>query len=106
MEIGALALPKILKASSILKGSAVEWTAQDELPIEINLPDSSKFHSVFSCPVLKEPSSANNPPLRISCGHVISREAFSRLSKGSVSKFKCPYCPTECLPGDAIQVFL
>lgn len=83
IQIGTTALPKILKVSSLIKDKGIEWTTQNELPIEINIPDHVKFHSVFSCPVLKEPSSPCNPPMMLPCGHVISKEALSRLSKGT-----------------------
>lgn len=106
MSIGEKALPKILKAASIMKDSGISWTSQDELPIEIKLPDCAKFHSVFTCPVLKESSIGGNPPMKIPCGHVISKEAVNRLSKASTSRFKCPYCPSESSASDALEIFL
>lgn len=106
LQIGTLALPKILKVSNLMKEKGIEWTTQNELPIEIDVPDDARFHSVFSCPVLKEPSSASNPPMMIPCGHVICKEALGRLSKGTSSKFKCPYCPGESTPSLAQRVYI
>ena len=91
-----------------MKNRAIEWTTNNELPIEIQLPDHLKFHSVFSCPVSKEPATRQNPPMLIPCGHVISLEALKRLIKGGAtsSKFKCPYCPSEATLAQAIRVHL
>ncbi|KAI9785964.1 MAG: hypothetical protein M1839_008230 [Geoglossum umbratile] len=101
---GAIALPTLLKLASIMKEKKTEWTTQDELPVEIPLPPSYQFHSIFVCPVSKEQTTEQNPPMMIPCGHVIAQESLERLSKGS--RFKCPYCPQESYPRDAKRVFL
>ncbi|KAI9752231.1 MAG: hypothetical protein M4579_005707 [Chaenotheca gracillima] len=101
---GAIALPTLLKLASIMKEKKTEWTTQNELPVEISLPPSYHFHSIFVCPVSKEQSTEQNPPMMMPCGHVIAQESLSRLSKGS--HFKCPYCPTESHAKDAKKVFL
>lgn len=72
--------------------------------VEIPLPPSYLFHSIFVCPVSKEQTTDQNPPMMMPCGHVIAQESLQRLSKGS--KFKCPYCPNESHPRDARKVFL
>jgi hypothetical protein len=51
---GAIALPYLLKMQSIMKERRAEWTTQNELPVEIPLPSSYHFHSIFVCPVSKE----------------------------------------------------
>ncbi|CZT04460.1 hypothetical protein WAI453_011512 [Rhynchosporium graminicola] len=101
---GAIALPTLLKLASIVKEKRTEWTTQDELPVEIALPRSMIFHAIFVCPVSKEQSTENNPPMMMPCGHVVAKESLQRLSKGS--RFKCPYCPNESLMRDARQVVL
>ncbi|KAG9188370.1 hypothetical protein G6011_02293 [Alternaria panax] len=101
---GAIALPYLLKMQSIMKEKRTEWTTQDELPVEIPLPSQYHFHSIFVCPVSKEQSTDANPPMMMPCGHVIARESLEKLSKGS--RFKCPYCPSESHPRDAIKVVL
>ena len=78
------------------------WGAKDELPIEIDLGANSRYHSIFACPILRQQTSDHNPPLRLTCGHCISRDALNKLSSGH--KLKCPYCPVEQNPADARQI--
>ncbi|KAF2006679.1 hypothetical protein P154DRAFT_517715 [Amniculicola lignicola CBS 123094] len=101
---GAIALPTLLKLQNIMKEKRTEWTTQNELPVEIPLPPSYHFHSIFVCPVSKEQSTDQNPPMMMTCGHVIAQESLDKLSKGT--RFKCPYCPSESNPRDAKKVFL
>ncbi|KAF2268195.1 hypothetical protein CC78DRAFT_510662 [Lojkania enalia] len=101
---GAIALPTLLKLQNIMKEKRTEWTTQNELPVEIPLPSSYNFHSIFVCPVSKEQSTDQNPAMMMPCGHVIAQESLDKLSKGA--RFKCPYCPSESHPRDAKKVFL
>ncbi|MCJ1360409.1 MAG: hypothetical protein MMC33_010414 [Icmadophila ericetorum] len=101
---GAIALPTLLKLQTIMKEKRTEWTTQHELPVEIPLPPSYQFHSIFVCPVSKEQTTDRNPPMMMPCGHVIAQESLQRLSKNS--RFKCPYCPGESHPREAKKVFL
>ncbi|KAF9889936.1 hypothetical protein FE257_006810 [Aspergillus nanangensis] len=101
---GAIALPTLLKLQSIMKAKRTEWTSENELPVEIPLPPSYLFHSIFVCPVSKEQTTDDNPPMMMPCGHVIAEESLKRLCKGS--RFKCPYCPSESHPREARKVFL
>lgn len=101
---GAIALPTLLKLQTIMKAKRTEWTSENELPVEISLPPSYLFHSIFVCPVSKEQATDENPPMMMPCGHVIAEESLRRLSKGN--RFKCPYCPNESHPKDARKVFL
>ncbi|KAJ5586811.1 uncharacterized protein N7459_002576 [Penicillium hispanicum] len=101
---GAIALPTLLKLQTIMKAKRTEWTSENELPVEISLPPSYLFHSIFVCPVSKEQATDENPPMMMPCGHVIAEESLRRLSKGN--RFKCPYCPSESHPKDARKVFL
>ncbi|KAJ3108901.1 hypothetical protein HDU96_007376 [Phlyctochytrium bullatum] len=108
VTIGMSALPYIIKMSEVVKDKAeLASTAQmTELPIEIPLPDSYRFHSIFTCPVSKEQSTEENPPMMMLCGHVISKESLTRMSKGNPNlRFKCPYCPTESTAAQAIRVY-
>ncbi|CAG8860262.1 RING-Gid-type domain-containing protein [Caenorhabditis elegans] len=81
----------------------------NELPIEIGFHAT---HSSFTCPILKEQCDAENPPMRLICGHVISKDAINRLTtsirqqrnSSRLSKFKCPYCPREQLLENTRQV--
>ncbi|EAW08284.1 ubiquitin-protein ligase RMD5 [Aspergillus clavatus NRRL 1] len=101
---GAIALPTLLKLQTIMKAKRTEWTTQNELPVEIPLPPSYLFHSIFVCPVSKEQTTDANPPMMMPCGHVIAEESLKRLCKGN--RFKCPYCPSESHPREARKVFL
>lgn len=101
---GAIALPTLLKLQNIMQQKRTEWTTENELPVETPLPPSYQFHSIFVCPVSKEQTTDQNPPMMMPCGHVIAEESLLRLSKGG--KFKCPYCPGESHPRDAKKVFL
>lgn len=72
-----------------------------ELPFD-TFPNGK--HSAFACPILKEQCCKRNPATRLQCGHVISRDACSRLTANRnrgvprparQQRFKCPYCPKE-----------
>lgn len=101
---GAIALPQLLKLQAIQKEKRTEWTSANEMPVETPLPPSYHFHSIFVCPVSKEQTTDQNPPMMLPCCHVIAQESLTKLAKGS--KFKCPYCPVESHPKDAKRVFL
>lgn len=101
---GAIALPPLLKLQAIQKQKNAAWTSANELPVETPLPPSYQFHSIFVCPVSKEQSTDSNPPMMLPCGHVICQDSLTRLAKGS--KFKCPYCPTESSPTNAVRIIL
>ncbi|TVY49837.1 LisH domain-containing protein [Lachnellula occidentalis] len=101
---GAIALPTLLKLYAIVKEKRTEWTTRSELPVEIALPKSMIFHAIFVCPVSKEQTTDQNPPMMMPCGHVIAKESLQKLSKGG--KFKCPYCPGESIPSQAREIIL
>lgn len=98
VDAGAQVLPTLLKLASVL-GSKQQtaWQSGDQLPVELELPAELRFHSVFTCPVSKEAATADNPPMMLPCGHVLSLGSIAKLARGSRSvRFKCPYCPAEC----------
>lgn len=101
---GAIALPTLLKLQTIMEKKRTEWTTQQELPVEILLPPAYRFHSIFVCPVSKEQTTDENPPMMMPCGHVIAQETMSRMSKGA--NFKCPYCPSESRPEAAKKLYM
>lgn len=105
-DAGTIALPALLNIRKRMQERQVNtiWTSKDELPIEIPFPKGKKqFHSIFACPILRQQSSDSNPPMRLVCGHVISRDALNKLSNGS--KVKCPYCPMESNISEARQIY-
>lgn len=99
---GAIALPTLLKLADIVREKKTEWTTQSELPVEIPLPRSMFFHAIFVCPVSKEQTTEQNPPMVMPCGHVLAKESLHRISKGG--RCKCPYCPNESLMRDAKEI--
>ncbi|KAK9460421.1 CTLH/CRA C-terminal to lish motif domain-containing protein [Lipomyces oligophaga] len=103
---GAIALPTLLKMGTIMKEKHTEWSSENELPVETPLPDSFQFHAIFVCPVSKEQTTDENPPMKMPCGHIIAKESLSRMSRNNPNqRFKCPYCPNESIPNEAIRVY-
>ncbi|KAF9129011.1 hypothetical protein BGW39_004539 [Mortierella sp. 14UC] len=106
VTVGTQAMPTMIKMASIMKAKRTEWSQQQELPVEINLTDETKFHSVFACPVSKEQATEENPPMMMGCGHVICKESLQKLCRGSSNlRFKCPYCPQESMASQAKNVY-
>lgn len=106
--VGSVALPAIAKMSYVLRNKTVcDLSKIKTIPIELpHFPDQ-RFHSVFSCPVSKEPSSSENPPIMLACGHVICKNCVTCLSKSAVPlKFKCPYCPIESSNREVLRLYI
>ncbi|XP_041369149.1 E3 ubiquitin-protein ligase RMND5A-like [Gigantopelta aegis] len=105
IRAGCHALPPLLSIRQVMNERRVPgvWANKDELPVEIDMGMEYIYHSTFACPILRQQSTDNNPPLRLVCGHVISRDALNKLANGN--KVKCPYCPVEQLPSEAKQIF-
>lgn len=101
---GAIALPQLLKYTSYVKDKRTEWTTENELAFETPLPRSMIYHPIFVCPVSKEQTTEQNPPMMLPCGHVLCRESLLRLTKAQ--RYKCPYCPSEGHIHDARQIAL
>ncbi|GAA5840323.1 hypothetical protein JCM9279_002346 [Rhodotorula babjevae] len=100
---GGGALAKIMKVRAVMKEKRTEWSAVGELPVEIPLPLPYRFHSIFACPVSKEQSTVQNPPMLLPCGHVIARESLQRLARGTPT-LKCPYCPVVSHMSNCVRV--
>ncbi|KAI4180358.1 MAG: hypothetical protein LQ346_007012 [Caloplaca aetnensis] len=101
---GAIALPHFSKLQEIMKEKRTEWTTKHEIPVEIPLPPSYRFHNIFVCPVSKEQTTDRNPPMMMPCGHVVAQETLVNLSRNT--RFKCPYCPNESHPKDAMKIYM
>lgn len=91
---GVISFQYFIKYTSIRATAHVDWTTEDELPFDVQLPEFlSHFHPIFICPVLKEETTRENPPYSLPCHHILSKKSLDRLSKNGTSTFKCPYCP-------------
>ncbi|KAI0306384.1 hypothetical protein B0F90DRAFT_1814293 [Multifurca ochricompacta] len=80
---GGGALAKIEKGRKIMRERKSEWSQTDQLPIEIPLPAENRYHSIFACPVSKDQSTEQNPPMMMNCGHVVSKDSLQKLSKAN-----------------------
>mmetsp|Transcript_6001 Transcript_6001/g.8325 ORF Transcript_6001/g.8325 Transcript_6001/m.8325 type:complete len:435 (-) Transcript_6001:48-1352(-) len=91
-----MALPKRVKYSSLIRSGKTLLEQNGSTHPEINVGKRMRFHSTFVCPVSKEVSSKSNPPVLLSCGHVISRDAMLRINSARHNNnVKCPTCPVE-----------
>ncbi|PPQ78096.1 hypothetical protein CVT25_015630 [Psilocybe cyanescens] len=102
---GGGALARIEKGRKVIGDRKSEWNHMEELPIEIPLSSDNRYHSIFACLVSKEQSTEANPPMMMTCGHVISKDSFQKLNK-SGGRSKCPYCPVETMLNAAQRLYL
>ncbi|CAM9906099.1 unnamed protein product [Ectocarpus sp. 13 AM-2016] len=91
--------------AAVVRGSNQEWDGMQELPLEVPLPPGLRYHSMFSCPVSREPSTLDNPPVLLKCGHAVLRSSVSRLARNG-SRFKCPTCPVEQMENETMPLTL
>ncbi|KAG2696037.1 hypothetical protein I3760_07G040200 [Carya illinoinensis] len=92
---GIQGLPPLLKFMNVMAGKKQEWQTMKQLPVPVELDKEFQFHSVFVCPVSKEQSTDDNPPMLMPCGHVLCKQSIMKMSKNSSKSFKCPYCPSD-----------
>lgn len=101
---GCVALPQLLQLKFMMAQKQIsEIWSRDELPCEVNLGWERRYHSVFTCPILRQQTSDANPPVRLLCGHTISRDAMKKLVSHT-RRLKCPYCPVEMSENDVQQI--
>jgi hypothetical protein len=104
VDEGCKVLPKFVKLAEVMEmqGRTQEWLNLSQLivrspPLSLSLvvlqsltscarwsrwqvDDSGhKYHSLFVCPVSKEPCTPENPPMLLLCGHVISHGSLLKL---------------------------
>ncbi|VVB08384.1 unnamed protein product [Arabis nemorensis] len=102
---GSQALPPLLKYMNLMVNKKQEWQTMEQLPIPVELSEEFQFHSVFVCPVTKEQSREDNPPMRLCCGHVLCKQSINRMSKNGSKSFKCPYCPSDIDASQCRQLY-
>ena len=113
---GGGAMARIEKGRKAMGDRKGEWRQMDELPVrlqvfirnavdhiitKIGIPLSSenRYHSIFACLVSKEQSTESNPPMMMTCGHVISKDSLQKLNKsgGQVAFFMRHFMVSHCL---------
>lgn len=92
---GFQGLPPLLKFMTVMAGKKHEWQSMKQLPVPVELDREFQFHSIFVCPVSKDQSTDENPPMLMPCGHVLCKQSINKMSKNSSKTFKCPYCPSD-----------
>lgn len=68
-----------------------EWQNMKQLLVSMDLDKEFQFHYVFVCPVSREQATDENPPMLMTCGHVLCRQNITNLSNSAIP-FNCPYC--------------
>ncbi|KAL3660659.1 hypothetical protein V7S43_014413 [Phytophthora oleae] len=105
LSAGVSALPAMRKLVTVMDSRLANWSSMEELPVEIPIAKELRFHNVFSCPVSKEESTPENPPILLKCGHVICNACVERFSYNMTRRFKCPTCPVEQTESETSKLY-
>ena len=85
---GTAALPPLFKLAAVMERNQQDLGACEQLPVELQLGDEFVFHSVFACPVSRDQSSADNPPMLLPCNHVLCEQSVLKIAKNRNRVFK------------------
>ena len=96
---GRCVLPQVVEAEEKLmkdkdKKNIEVDKEKNQLMYSLELPEELVFHNIFVCPISKEIATADNPPIRLNCGHCICNNSFERIEKTGTrrNQIKCPIC--------------
>lgn len=64
------------------------------LPVDFKIKPEQRYHSVFCCPVSRQPATAGDPPVLLECGHAILMSSMKSLPRRG-NTFKCPTCYSQ-----------
>ncbi|GAX82856.1 hypothetical protein CEUSTIGMA_g10282.t1 [Chlamydomonas eustigma] len=92
---GTAALPPLFKLVAVMERNSQDLMGCEQLPVELELGNEFVFHSIFACPVSREQSTPDNPPMLLPCNHVLCEQSVMKIAKNRNRIFKCPYCPVE-----------
>jgi len=68
----------------LMQSKGIDWASLGAgMQTELQLGPDLQFHSVFICPISREQSSPENPPVWLPCGHVICRQSMMKLVASS-----------------------
>ena len=86
---GSVALPTLIKLATVMEGQAQDLSRIEQLPVDLELGPEFIFHSIFACPVSRDQSGPNNPPMMLPCGHVLCATSIDRIAKNPSRSFNC-----------------
>jgi hypothetical protein len=95
---GSVALPPLLKLTTMMEKNSQDLASCTQLPIEIEVGQEFVYRSIFACPVSRDQSTADNPPKLLPCNHVLCEQSILKIARSRSRVFKCPYCPMEARP--------
>lgn len=106
VDCGTASMPTLIKMTGVLAAKGQSWQHLAQLPLEVDLPQRFAFHSVFACPVARDQSAPDNPPMILPCG--CGHDCHAAFSVGHSTAFTydtnprihlstvfwaCPVCP-------------
>lgn len=96
---GRCALPQVVESEEKLMKDKDKTNIEidkekNQLMYSLELPEELIFHNIFVCPISKEIATAENPPVRLNCGHCICKNSFEKIEKTGTrhNQIKCPIC--------------
>ena len=79
-------MPKLIKYNQVTRSMVIIWKDRsseiisNDIPIDIEIGREYKYHSFFVCPVSREVTKTDNPPMLLKCGHVVSKLSADKMT--------------------------